>query len=193
MERAGVRGIQAVLIAALAGVASAAAGAEAAASAASAASMPAAAWVAADPRFIYAVVVVVLGASVVSLLLIRSALTVSVWSFSDALSEPTEVTATEPDANGVLRIKLDADGKPLMVTKMLASSSRVLALMGAVVILLMFLGFGSVALFSFASTGELPASMDRVVNYLLAGMTLFAPYVVNKFSGIFTSLSPKRS
>jgi hypothetical protein len=152
----------------------------------------AAAWVAPDPRFIYALVIVVLAACVVSLLLIRAALTVSAWSFSDALSEPTEVTATEADGAGVQRIKLDAAGNPMKMTQMRASSSRMLALMGAVVILLMFMGFGSVALFSFASTGEMPPSTDKVVNFLVAGMTLFAPYVVNKFAGVFDSLSPKR-
>lgn len=64
--------------------------------------------------------------------------------------------------------------------------------MGTLVILLMFLGFGSIALYSFANTGTLPDSMDKVVNFLLAGMTLFAPYAVNKFSKIFESLSPKK-
>ncbi len=116
----------------------------------------------------------------------------SVWSFSDALSEATEVTAVEPDNAGVPRIKLDAAGNPMKVTQMRASSSRMLALMGAIVILLMFLGFGSVALFSFANTGELPQAMDKVVNFLLAGMTLFAPYAVNQFSKVFEGLSPRR-
>jgi hypothetical protein len=150
-------------------------------------------WVAPDPRFIYALVIVVLAACVISLLLIRAALTVSVWSFSDALSEPTELAATEADGAGVQRIKLDAAGNPMKVTQMRASSSRMLALMGAVVILLMFMSFGSVALFSFASTGEMPPSTDKVINFLVAGMTLFAPYAVNKFASVFESLSPRRS
>jgi hypothetical protein len=64
------------------------------------------------------------------------------------------------------------------------------ALMGTVVILLLFLGFGAVAIFSFASTGSLPKSMDQVVSFLLAGLTLFAPYAVNKFSKVFEGLMP---
>ncbi len=152
----------------------------------------ASAWIAPDRWFSYAIVIVVLAGSVLSLLLIRAALTVSTWSFSDALSEPTELTAVEPDAAGIKRIKLDATGQPLMATEMRASISRVIALMGTLVILLMFLGFGSIALYSFANTGTLPDSMDRVVNFLLAGLTLFAPYAVNKFSKIFESLSPKK-
>jgi len=149
-------------------------------------------WVAPDRWFTYAIVAVVLAGSVISLLLIRAALTVSVWSFSDALSEPIDTTAMEIDAAGISRIKLDAEGKPMIITEMRASSSRMIALMGTIVILLMFLGFGAVALYSFSSTGTLPESMDKVVNFLLAGLTLFAPYAVNKFSNIFERLSPKK-
>ena len=148
------------------------------------------AWTPPQDWFTYGVALVVLAASVLSLLMIRAALTVSVWSFSDALSEPTEVTATETDSGGVKRIKLDAEGKPMIVTEMRASSSRVIALMGTVVILLLFLGFGAVAIFSFASTGTLPKSMEQVVSFLLAGLTLFAPYTVNKFSKVFEGLMP---
>lgn len=64
--------------------------------------------------------------------------------------------------------------------------------MGMIVILLMFLGFGAFALYSFAKTGNMPDSIDKVVNFLVAGLTLFAPYVVNKFSKVFESLSPKK-
>jgi hypothetical protein len=64
--------------------------------------------------------------------------------------------------------------------------------MGMLVILLMFLGFGSFALFHFAMTGKMPGDIDQIVNFLVAGMTLFAPYVVNKFSSLFESLAPKR-
>lgn len=149
-------------------------------------------WSAPASWFTYGIVGVVLLGSIVSLLMIRTALTLSVWSFSDALSEPTETTAWEADTGGVKRIKLDAEGKPLTVTEMRASSSRMIALMGTLVILLMFLGFGSVALYSFANTGTLPESMDKVVDFLLAGLTLFAPYTVNKFAGMFESLSPKK-
>ena len=64
---------------------------------------------------------------------------------------------------------------------------------GMIVILLLFIGFGVFALFSFAKTGNMPESMDNVVDFLLAGLTLFAPYVVNRFSNLFESLSPKRT
>lgn len=151
------------------------------------------AWVLPDRWFVYAIVIAVLGASVLSLLLIRSALIASTWSFSDALSEPTDITGKEADASGVLRMKLDSEGKPLVVTEMRASSSRVIALMGTIVILMMFLGFGAISLFSFASTGTVPESLDQVVHFMLAGLTLFAPYAVNKFSKMFENIWPKKS
>jgi len=49
-----------------------------------------------------------------------------------------------------------------------------------------------VALYSFAQTGTIPANLDKVVDFLLAGLTLFAPYTVNKFSKIFEGFAPKR-
>ena len=43
-----------------------------------------------------------------------------------------------------------------------------------------------------AVQGSLPESIDKVVDFLIAGLTLFAPYVVNKFSTVFEGLAPKR-
>jgi hypothetical protein len=66
------------------------------------------------------------------------------------------------------------------------------ALMGMIVILLMFIAFGSFSLFYFAKTGTMPSSIDEVVEFLVAGLTLFAPYAVNKFSSLFEGLAPKK-
>ena len=60
-----------------------------------------------------------------------------------------------------------------------------------VVILLLFLGFVSVFMYRFAETGEAPAGTADAVKFLVAGLTLFAPYLVNKFASVFESLSPK--
>src|SRR5207247_1467676 len=130
--------------------------------------------------------------SLLTLLLIRAALGSSKWSLADALSEEAEVTSMEADPAGGTKPRLDASGKPLMVTEMRSSTSRLIALMGMIVILLMFLGFGAFALYSFGKTGNMPDSIDKVVNFLLAGLTLFAPYLVNKFATAFESLSPKK-
>lgn len=149
------------------------------------------AWQTPKSWFVYTVVIVVLAGSLIALILIRAALVNSKWSLSDALSEEVEVTAVET-VNGVEKPLLDAAQKPLAITEMRASTSRVVALMGMIVIIMMFLGFGTFALYEFAVTGNMPQSIDNVVNYLLAGLTLFAPYVVNKFSTMFASLTPKR-
>ncbi len=88
---------------------------------------------------------------------------------------------------------MDGSQNPVVIKEMRASMSRVVAMMGMLVIMLMFLGFGTFALYVFAKTGSLPESIDQVVNFLIAGLTLFAPYVVNKFSAVFEGLSPKRT
>lgn len=150
-------------------------------------------WAAPEPWFAYGIVIFVLAGSLATLLMVRKALTVSTWSFSDALSEESEVTGKEADANGHSTIKLDTSGKPIMITEMRASSSRMIALMGTIVILLMFLGFGAFALYSFANTGTMPESIDKIVNFLLSGLTFFAPYAVNKFSRLFERFAPRKA
>lgn len=89
------------------------------------------------------------------------------------------------------QVKLDDSGKPIMVTVLRASVSRLIVLMGMIIILLIFIGFGIFSLYSYASTGEMPDSTDKVIQFLTGGLTLFAPYLVNKFAGIFDNFSSK--
>ena len=144
-------------------------------------------WVPPANWFIYLVLFIVLIGSLISILIIRNSLSNTEWSLANALSEGIQLTEIGEDGKPVM---VDKD-KPLMVTKLTASSSRMVALMGMIVILLMFLAFGSFALFAFAKTGKMPSSIDQVVKFLLAGLTLFAPYAVNKFSKLFEGLAPK--
>ena len=138
------------------------------------------------------VAVVVLG-SLISILVVRGALFKSTnWSLAEALSEDVEVSAQQVDSGGKPSFVMQ-DGKPVMVTVMRPSSSRVIALMGLVVILLMFVGFGAFALYAFGRTGEMPASMDKVRDFLFGGMTMFAPYLVNKFASVFSAFAPKKT
>lgn len=155
------------------------------------AAKPEPAWIAPRPWFVYTVVGIVLIGSLYALLMIRASLANSKWSISDALSEETAVTAIKTE-NGVETPMLDANQQPVTITEMRASTSRLVALLGMIVIVMMFLGFGTFALFEFAVTGNMPQSIDNVVNYLLAGLTLFAPYVANKFASMFASLAPRR-
>lgn len=149
-------------------------------------------WVPPAPWAVKAIVGLVVLGSVISILVVRSALfKASSWSLAEALSEEVEISATKTGADGRPEFVMQ-DGKPVIVTVMRASSSRVIALMGLVVILLMFVGFGAFALYAFGQTGELPASMDKVQNFLFGGMTMFAPYVVNKFASVFQAFAPKK-
>ena len=137
--------------------------------------------------FIYLVILMVLIGSFISILIIRTSLSNTTWSLSNALSEGIQLTEIGEDGKPIM----DESNKPLMVTKLYASSSRMVAFMGMIVILLMFLAFGSFALFAFAKTGEMPSSIDQIVKFLLAGLSLFAPYAVNKFSKLFDGFAPK--
>jgi GH24 family phage-related lysozyme (muramidase) len=117
------------------------------------------------------------------------------WSLANAASEPT-----------VLRIPLDANwaqsqgdkqslsgmgnpkGPVVSLTLMEASSSRLIALVGMVAILLIYVGFGVFSLYSFGLTCQMPASTVAVSTFLYSGLTLFAPYVANKVSGLLQPL-----
>ena len=112
---------------------------------------------------------------------------------ADALSEevnlPTWKETTDPSGVKTREPKLDKEDKPILAPEMRASTSRVIALMGMVVLLFMYIGFGVFALYGFGKVGRLPKEIDGVVSFLVAGMTLFAPYVVNKFSSLFQGLT----
>jgi len=142
-----------------------------------------------DKWFIYSVIFVVLSGCIVTPLLIRKDVSNSTWSISDALSEEVEVTALKED--GKTPVIDEESKKPLLKKVMCASSSRLVALMGMIVIVMMFVGFGTFSLYKFA-IGEELKDIDNVKDFLFAGLTLFAPYIVNKFSNIFGSLSPKK-
>ncbi|MFM7640483.1 MAG: glycoside hydrolase family protein [Cyanobium sp.] len=117
------------------------------------------------------------------------------WSIANAASEPT-----------TLRIPLDenwsqslGDKKSLLgtaaptgpvvsLTVMEASSSRLIALAGMVAILFIYVGFGIFSLYTYGLTCQMPASAVAVTTFLYSGLTLFAPYVANKVSGLLQPL-----
>ncbi len=147
-------------------------------------------WKAPSQWFVYTIIGVVLFGSILAILFIRKALSTISWKLGDALSEDVELSLTT-NTDGKEEVKLDASGKPTMVTVMRASVSRLIAMMGMMVILFIFIGFGTFTLYSYAFTGEMPLSTDMVIKFLSGGLTLFAPYLVNKFASIFETLSPK--
>lgn len=111
------------------------------------------------------------------------------WSLANALSEPTRLLIPDhvgwSDSQGDRKAVDAGSGQPVAMQVMEASSSRLIALLGSIAILLLYLGFGVFALFDFGLTCSLPATMGSITNFLYAGLALFAPYVANKVSSLF--------
>jgi hypothetical protein len=122
---------------------------------------------------------------------VRNALSSSTFSLGEALSEEAALSVMEKDAMGNKIPKLSADGKPLVATVLVGSTSRVIALAGSIMLLLLFMGFGVFVLYYFALGQGVPKDINKVVTFLLSGLTLFAPYLVNKFSSLFDGMGLK--
>ena len=137
-------------------------------------------WPTPDNWVVYAVIVVLLVGIAIALSRIGRALSGpgSSWSLAQALSEEADLTV------------LDTAGLPVSTggittkTVLVGSTSRLTALMGMLVIVALFLGFGVFMLWGFAKSGRVPQTTE-VMKFLLSGMTLFAPYAVNKFASLF--------
>jgi hypothetical protein len=145
-----------------------------------------------SPLFVYAVIAFVLAGTLIAFAATKAALEKTKWSLADALSEEAEVTFSE-NVNGVLTPKFDDNMKPVMVTELCASSSRLIAFIGLIAIMMIFMGFGVFVLYFFAMGEGVPPGLDQIYKFLLAGMTMFAPYVVNKFSSVFDWIKPSKT
>ncbi len=119
------------------------------------------------------------------------------WSLANAASEPTTLhiplnenwTQSLGDRQSMQGVDTPK-GPVISVTVMEASSSRLIALAGMVAILFLYVGFGIFSLYTYGITCQMPASAVAVTTFLYSGLTLFAPYVANKVSGL---LQPLRS
>jgi GH24 family phage-related lysozyme (muramidase) len=113
------------------------------------------------------------------------------WDIRKALSEPTTLTLVQgresDGGSGTTELEdgTVAPGPTVQVTVMEASSSRLIALAGMVVILLFYLGFGIVSFYYYGRTCRMPEGISSVTYFLYAGLTFFAPYIVAKFSEVF--------
>lgn len=140
--------------------------------------------------FGYIVVTIVAVGTVVGLATIRSSLLTSTWSLADALSEEAEVSLIDDTTKQPV---LDA-GKPVLITKLCPSTSRFIAMIGLIAILMLYIGFGLIELQRYGETGALPQPDDvkNLMYFLLGGVTMFAPYLINKFASVFDWLTPKK-
>jgi hypothetical protein len=139
-------------------------------------------------NFGYFVVVGVAVVTVIAFATIRGALLGSSWSLSDALSEEADITPFDPSGKPYT----GPDGKPLITSEFRGSTSRFIALIGLIGILLLYLGFGLEILLTSGNNEYLPNDdqMKRIAFLLFSGVTMFAPYLVNKFSSVFDWLKP---
>ena len=136
-------------------------------------------WPAPPAWFIYLVIIAVFAALFFALAAVRQHLgRASGWSLADALSEESDLTVL--DASGQVQLQ---GNTPLKKTVLVASSSRLIALVGMLAILALFIGFGVFILWGFAETGCVPSSASEALKFMLGGMTFFAPYAVNKVAG----------
>lgn len=101
------------------------------------------------------------------------------WNLGDAISEEA---GNQPDP-------LPAGVRPILVP----SSSRLIALLGLLTILAVFLGFGYYFLYS-AFNGTLEQNdMRAVIYYLFSGAVVFAPYLANQLREAFTAFGTPRA
>jgi hypothetical protein len=110
------------------------------------------------------IMIAIVSAVTGSVILIGVRLKQSGWSLRDALTEPSV-----PGTGGAPPIGA-------------SSSSRLIALLGMVVILILFVGVGLVAVWQFAENNRVDLSQFQ--NYFLAGASLFIPYVMNQVRNI---------
>lgn len=122
--------------------------------------------------FVLSAIALVYVSVLIVLLFIRGSLRATGWRLGDALSEEGEIT----DSTGAT------------VKQLMPSTSRLIAFYGLIVLILLFLGFGVFALYFFA-TGQAMNGVDDVIKFLLAGLSLFAPYAVNQTRAAIESLS----
>lgn len=144
---------------------------------------------------IYGLTAIVLLGSFVALAQIDRRLRREGWSLANAVSEPTRLQVPadphwlESMGDREAAAAGRAPGAPETVMVLEPSTSRLIALVGMVVILMMYLGFGIFILFSFGFTCAMPAASGAVTGFLYSGLTLFAPYVANQFSKVFQPLA----
>ncbi|MFN9545902.1 MAG: glycoside hydrolase family protein, partial [Cyanobacteriota bacterium] len=149
------------------------------------------------PRMVTTITIGILIGIILILVLIYWRLQHGGWSLANAVSEPTTLhipldtnwAQSTGDRKSLLGVQ-DPHGPVMSLTVMEASSSRLIALAGMVCILFVYVGFAVFALYTFGLTCQMPASTVAVTTFLTSGLTLFAPYVANKVSGL---LQPLRS
>ncbi|EPY4052004.1 hypothetical protein [Klebsiella quasipneumoniae] len=129
-----------------------------------------------DPILIFIYIVMTL-AYIVTFRRVFSLLKTQGWSLAEALSEPSP--PPDPAAPA-------APAAPAIVPPVpFASSSRLIAFVGMVIIAIIFVGTGYYVIYAlFNDASNISRNLKSVSHFLMFGGTLFAPYVFNKISSI---------
>jgi hypothetical protein len=118
----------------------------------------------------YILIGVILLGTTIAILSIRDILATSKWSLADALSEQSTVTVDDPANPGQKIIRSDSK----------SSMSRLIAMMGMMAILILYICIGCACVWSLTQDGKFPESALQGAAFLTSGVSLFIPYVVNK-------------
>jgi hypothetical protein len=82
-----------------------------------------------------------------------------------------------------------------MVTVLAGSTSRVIAFIGLIVIMAMFMGFGALIMLKFAAcdtcNSDIGSAIESMVKYFLGGAALFVPYGFNQMKAGISSIFAK--
>jgi hypothetical protein len=97
------------------------------------------------------------------------------WHLGDAASEEA---GNQPST-------LPVGTKPVMV----ASASRLIALLGLLAILAIFVGFGYYFLYAAFAHELETTNVKPVVYFLFSGATMFAPYLANQLQSAFSAFA----
>lgn len=118
----------------------------------------------------YILVGVLLLGTTIAILSIRDILAASTWSLAEALSEQTTVSVDDP-AN---------PGQKIVRSTSKSSMSRLIAMMGMMAILILYVSIGCACVWSLTQEGKFPDSALQGAAFLTSGISLFVPYVANK-------------
>lgn len=120
----------------------------------------------------YILVGVILVGTTMAILSIRDILATSTWSLAEALSETTGTTIDAPDGLG----------KTITKTVSKSSMSWLIAMMGMMAILILYICIGYACVWSLTQEGKFPDSALQGAAFLTSGISLFVPYIANKAS-----------
>ncbi len=118
----------------------------------------------------YILIGVLLLGTTTAILSIRETLTASTWSLAEALTEQVSIAVDDP-AN---------PGHKLISTTSKSSMSRLIALMGLMAILILYVCIGCACVWSLVQDGKFPDSALQGAAFLTSGLSLFVPYLANK-------------